>query len=153
MQYVESSIYRPCSHFCDSKMKTFNFLMQKECFAAINKLRKNTDDIITNSDKGLRVTILNKCNYIKMENILVNLTKFEHVRPASSCNNISGILSLNCRNFNSNCSELIYYPKMYADLFILQAPNNHGCTGYLKFTNLMSNLVYCKLTTLSKCTK
>ena len=57
----------------------------KKCFAAIKKLRKNTDIVITKSDKGSGMVILNKCHYVrKMENIQADLTKFERVEPASA---------------------------------------------------------------------
>ena len=64
--------------FYDSKTHTSDFVMQKECFIAINKLRnKNTDTVITKPDKGSVVAILNKCDYIKkMENILADPMKF-----------------------------------------------------------------------------
>ena len=63
----------------------------EECFAAINKLRKNTDIVITNPDKGSGVVILNKCDYIKkMENISANRTIFKRIGPAFRCNYISG---------------------------------------------------------------
>ena len=68
--------------------------MQKEYFAVFNKLRKITDIVITKPDKGSKVVILNKCDYIKkVENILADPTKLEHVEPASSSDNTSGIES------------------------------------------------------------
>ena len=100
--------------------------MQKECFATINKLHKYTAIVITKPHKGSGMVtfFLNKCNYIKkMENILVNPTKFECVGLASSY------------DICLNCSKLMFYPKMYTNLFVLQTANNHGCTSILKLIN------------------
>ena len=79
--------------FCDSKIDTRNFVMQKEYFAAINQFRKNIDIVIAKLDEGSGVVILNKYNYIKtMKNILAHQMKFERVgSPVSSCNNTSDI--------------------------------------------------------------
>ena len=43
--------------YCDSTM-------HKECFRAINRLRKNDDIIITEPDKGSGVVLLNKSIYV-----------------------------------------------------------------------------------------
>ena len=68
--------------------------MQKEYFATINKLRRNTDIVIIKPDKELEMVILSKCDYIKkMENISADPTKFERKGPASSCDNHSDIES------------------------------------------------------------
>ena len=80
--------------FCDSKIDTNDFVTQKECFAAINKLRKNIEIAITKPRKGLGV---NKCDCIKkMENILADPTKYEHVGPASSCDTTSSTRLKKC---------------------------------------------------------
>lgn len=80
--------------YCDSKIDTHDFVMQKECFSAINKLRRNNNLIITKPDKGSGVVILSKSDYIqKMNNILEDQTKFERVGPASSCDNTAGVES------------------------------------------------------------
>ena len=107
--------------------------MQKEYFAPINKLPKNTDVVITKPCKGSGLVILNKCDYIKkMENILADTMKFHHMPPAATTPVAS---SLNCRNIYSNCAELIFHQKMYTDLFVPQALNDHRCMGFLKLFN------------------
>ena len=79
---------------CDSKINAHDFVMQKECFSVINKLRRNESIIITKPDKGSGVVILNKDDYIeKMNNILRDETKFEYVGPVSTCDNTAGIES------------------------------------------------------------
>ena len=83
----------PCIH-CDSKIDAHDFVMKKECFSAINKLRRSDDIIITKPDKVSGVVILNKNDYIKkMDTILLDETKFECIRPTSTCDNTTGIES------------------------------------------------------------
>ena len=83
----------PCIH-CDSKIDAHDFVMKKECFSAINKLRRSDDIIITKPDKVSGVVILNKNDYIKkMDTILLDETKFERIRPTSTCDNTTGIES------------------------------------------------------------
>ena len=78
--------------YCDSKIDANDFVMKKECFFAINKLRRNDDIIITKPDKGSGVVILNKSDYIKkMDNILLDEIKFERIGPTSTCDNTTGI--------------------------------------------------------------
>ena len=80
--------------YCESKIDAHDFVMKKECFSVINKLRRNDDIVITIPDKGSGVVILNKNDYIKnMDNILVDETKFERIGPTSTCDNTTGIES------------------------------------------------------------
>ena len=68
--------------------------MHKECFRAINRLRKNDDIIITKPDKGSGVVLLNKSDYVnKMNEILDDQSKFKRLRLVSSCNNTASIES------------------------------------------------------------
>ena len=68
--------------------------MKKECFSAINKLRRNDDIIITNPGKGSVVVILNILEFIKkIDNVLLDETNFEGIRPTSTCDNTTGIES------------------------------------------------------------
>ena len=56
--------------YCDNTTDSCNFIMHKECFRAINSLRKK-DDIITKPFKGSGVVVLNKSEYVdKMNEIL-----------------------------------------------------------------------------------
>ena len=50
--------------YCDSTIDSSDFAMHKECFRAINSLRKNDDIIITVPDKGSGVVPLNKIDYV-----------------------------------------------------------------------------------------
>ena len=57
--------------YCGSTVDSRDFTMHKECFRAINRLRKNDDIIITKPDKGSGVVLLNKSDYVdKMNEIL-----------------------------------------------------------------------------------
>ena len=62
--------------------------MHKECFRAINRLRKNDDIIVTKPDKGSGVVLLNKSDYVdKMNKILDDQSKFRRLGPVSSNDN------------------------------------------------------------------
>ena len=68
--------------------------MHKECFRAINRLRKNDDIIITKPDKGSGVVLLNKSDYVdKMNEILDDQSKFKRLGPVSSNDNTASIES------------------------------------------------------------
>ena len=68
--------------------------MHKECFRAINRLRKNDDIIVTKPDKGSGVVLLNKSNYVdKMNKILDDQSKFRRLGPVSSNDNTASIES------------------------------------------------------------
>ena len=68
--------------------------MHKECFRAINSLRKNNDIIVTKPDKGSGVVLLNKSDYVdKMNKILDDQSKFKRPGPASSNDNTASIES------------------------------------------------------------
>ena len=68
--------------------------MHKECFRAINRLRKNDDIIITKPDKGFGVVLLNKSDYVdKMNEILDDQSKFKRLGPLLSNDNTTSIES------------------------------------------------------------
>ena len=68
--------------------------MHKECFRAINRLRKNDDIIITKPDKGSDVVLLNKSDYVdKMNEIFDDQLKFKRLGPVSSSDNTASIES------------------------------------------------------------
>ena len=95
---------------CNSKIDAHDFVMKKECFSAINKVRRNDDIVITKSDKGSGVVILNKSAYIKkMDNILLDETKFERIGPTSTCGTTTGVESrLQKRELELLKSKLIF---------------------------------------------
>ena len=71
-----------------------DFTMHKECFRAINWLRKNDDIIITKPDKGSGVVLLNKSDYVdKMNDILNDQSKFKRLGTVSSNDNTASIVS------------------------------------------------------------
>ena len=68
--------------------------MHKECFRAINRLRKNDDIIVTTPEKGSGVVLLNKSDYVdKMNKILDDQSKFRRFGPVSSNDNTASIES------------------------------------------------------------
>ena len=68
--------------------------MHKECFRAIDRLRKNDDVIITKPDKGSGVVLLNKRHYVdKMNEILDDQAKFKRLDSVSSNDNTASIES------------------------------------------------------------
>ena len=68
--------------------------MHKECFRAINSLRKNDNIIISKPDKGFGVVLLNKSDYVdKMNKILDDGSKFKRLGPVSSNGNTASIES------------------------------------------------------------
>ena len=68
--------------------------MHKECFRAINRLRKNNDILVTKPDKDSGVVFLNKSDYVdKMNKILDNQSKFRRLGPVSSNDNTASIES------------------------------------------------------------
>ena len=63
--------------YYDSTIDSRDFTMHKECFRAINNLRKNDDIIINKPDKGYGVVLLSKSDYVdKMNKIRYDQTKF-----------------------------------------------------------------------------
>ena len=79
--------------YCDSTIDSRDFTMRKECFGAINSLRKN-DIIVTKPDKGSGVVLLNKSDYVdKMNKILDDQSRFKRLGPVSSNDNTAGIES------------------------------------------------------------
>ena len=58
---------------CDSTIDLHDFTMHKECFRAINSLRKIGDIIITKPDKGSSVILLNKRVYVDKTKKIQNL--------------------------------------------------------------------------------
>ena len=68
--------------------------MHKECFRAINSLRKNDDIIITKPDEGFGVVLLNKSDYVdEMNKTLDDQSKFKRLGPVSSSGNTASIES------------------------------------------------------------
>ena len=68
--------------------------MHKECFRAINRLRKNDDIIVTRPDKGSDAVLLNKSYYVdKTNQILDDQLKFKRLGPVSSNDNTASIES------------------------------------------------------------
>ena len=55
---------------CDNKTAAYDFVMQKECFSAINKLLRHHSIIIIILDKSSGVVILTKSDYTGMNSIL-----------------------------------------------------------------------------------
>ena len=71
--------------YCDNKIDSRGFTMHKECFHAINSLRKHDDIIITKPDKDFGVVLLNKNDYVaKMNKILDDQSKFKRLGSVSS---------------------------------------------------------------------
>ena len=80
--------------YCDSTIDSRDFTMHKECFRAINRLRKYDGVIITKPDKGSGVVLLNKSDYIdKLKEILDDQSKFKRLGPVSSNDNTASIES------------------------------------------------------------
>ena len=80
--------------YCDSTLDSCDFTMHKECFRAINRLRKNDDIIISKPDKRSGVIRLNKSDYVdKMNEIFDDQSKFKRLGPVSSDDNTAGIES------------------------------------------------------------
>ena len=77
----------------DSTIDSRDFTpMHKECFRAINGLRKNDDIIITKPDKSSVVVLLNKSDYVdKMNEILDDQSKFKRLRSVSSNDNTASV--------------------------------------------------------------
>ena len=68
--------------------------MHKECFRAINSLRKNDDIIITKPDKDSDLLLLNKSDYLnKINKILDDQSKFKRLGPVASNDNTANIES------------------------------------------------------------
>ena len=68
--------------------------MHRECLSAIKSLRSNSNIVITKPDKGSGVVILNKTDYVKkMNSILEDETKFLTLGPSSKMDNASKIES------------------------------------------------------------
>ena len=80
--------------YSDSTIDSRDFTMHKECFRAINRLRKNDDIIVTKPYKGSGVVLLNKSDYVdKMNKILDDQSKFRRLGPVSSNDNTAIIES------------------------------------------------------------
>ena len=80
--------------YCDSTIDSRDFTMHKECFRAINSLRKNDDIIITEPDKGSGVVLLKKSDYVdKINKILDDQSKFKRLGPVSRNDNTASIES------------------------------------------------------------
>ena len=80
--------------YCVSTIDSRDFKMQKECFRAINSLRKNDDIINTKPDKGSGVVLLKKSDYVdKMNKTLDDQSKFKRLGPVSSSDNTASIES------------------------------------------------------------
>ena len=78
--------------YSNSQIEKHDFLMQNECYQAIKSLRRNENILITRSDKGSGVVILNKSDYVtKMGNILNDASKFECLGPAATADKTATI--------------------------------------------------------------
>ena len=78
--------------YCGTFVDAGDFLMHRECLSAIKSLRSNSNILITKPDKGSGVVILNKTDFIKkMNSILENETKFLTLGPSSEKDNTSKI--------------------------------------------------------------
>ena len=75
---------------CGTPIDAGDFLMHRECLSAIKSLRSNSNILITKPDKGSGVVILNKTDYTKNMNcILEDETKFLTLGPSSEKDNTS----------------------------------------------------------------
>ena len=80
--------------YCGEEIDSRDFAFHGECFRALNSLHSNKNIVITESDKGSRVVILNKNDFIdKMQAILDDPSKFVKLVPASSNDNTANIES------------------------------------------------------------
>ena len=80
--------------YCGTPVDAGNFPMHRECLSAIKSLRSNNNILITKPDKGSGMVILNKTDYIKkMNSILEDKTKFLTLGPSSKKDNTSKIKS------------------------------------------------------------
>ena len=80
--------------YCDSTIDSRDITMHKECFCAINRLRKNDDIFITKPDKGSGVVLLSKSDYVnKMNEILDDQSKSKRLCPVSSNDSTASIES------------------------------------------------------------
>ena len=115
--------------------------MTKECFQAIKSLRMIEDIIITKSDKGSGVVILNKNEYTdKMMTILNDITKFLDHGPSTS-NDITAKreTQIQRRLLQLNKEKLISKTEYKA------IPSDRVCTAFRKLTRKMYPYVqYCR---------
>ena len=80
--------------YCGTLVDARDFLMHRECLCAIKSLRSNSNILITKPDKGSGMVILNKTDYIKkMNSILEDETKFLTLGLSSEKDNTSKIES------------------------------------------------------------
>ena len=80
--------------YCGSPIDLGDFLMTKECFQANKSLRKNEEILITKSDKGAGVVILNNNDYNDiMKTIFDDTTKFLDLGPFTNKDNTAKIES------------------------------------------------------------
>ena len=126
--------------YCGTFVDAGDFLMHRECLSAIKSLRSNSNILITKPDKGSGVVILNKTDFIKkMNSILENETKFLTLGPSSEKDNTSKI---ECR-IQRRLLQLHKDDLLPANLYDLirptgsQRPRNHACTAFPKHTKKM----------------
>ena len=80
--------------YCGTPVDAGDFLMHRKCLRAIKSQRSNNNILITKPDKGSGVVILNKTDYIKnMNSILEDETKFLTLGLSSEKDNTSKIES------------------------------------------------------------
>ena len=78
--------------YCYNAIDSRDFTMHKECFCAINSLRKNDDIVITKPDKSSGVVLLNKSDYVdKLNNKIHDQSIFKRLGPVSSNDNTASI--------------------------------------------------------------
>ena len=69
-----------------------DFTMHKECFCAINRLRKNDDIIVNKPDRGSDIVFLNKSDYVdKMNKMRDDQSKSRRLGLVSSNDNTASI--------------------------------------------------------------
>ena len=74
--------------YCGTPVDAGDFLMRRECISAIESQRSNSNILSTKPDKGSGVVILNKTDYIKkMNSILEDERKFLTLGPLSEKDN------------------------------------------------------------------
>ena len=94
-----------------------DYLMNRECLSAIKSLRTNDDILITKPDKGSGVVVLQKANYIrKMELILQDNTKFKFIGPVKHHDNTAKLESKIQRRLLQLKKDELLPPSIYESI-------------------------------------
>jgi hypothetical protein len=81
---VHAKLYDLSHGYCGTPIDLSDFRMHRECFHAFKSLKYNRNIVITRSDKGSGIVILDRHEYIsKMMNILSDGSKFQSLGPVS----------------------------------------------------------------------